>query len=46
MDTLVLVMLNDKPEDAAIAANSVLDRAWGDLRDKSAARSISLASGT
>jgi hypothetical protein len=29
IDTLVLVMRNGKPAEAAMAANSLLDRAWG-----------------
>jgi hypothetical protein len=29
IDTLVLVMRNGKPSEAALAANSLLDRGWG-----------------
>ncbi len=29
IDTLVLVMRNRKPGEAAMAANSLLDRGWG-----------------
>jgi hypothetical protein len=29
IDTLVLVMRNGKPGEAAMAANSLLDRGWG-----------------
>jgi hypothetical protein len=29
IDTLVLVMRNGKPGEAALAANSLLDRGWG-----------------
>jgi hypothetical protein len=29
IDTLVLVMRNGKPAEAAMAANSLLDRGWG-----------------
>jgi hypothetical protein len=39
-------MRNGKLEDAEIAANLLLDRAWEDLSDKSAASSTSLAAGT
>src|SRR5215472_8733707 len=32
IDTLVLVMRNGKPSEAAMAANSLLDRGWGKPR--------------
>jgi hypothetical protein len=34
IDTLVLVMRNGKPSEAAMAANSLLDRAWGKPRQE------------
>jgi hypothetical protein len=33
IDTLVLVMRNGKPSEAAVAANSLLDRGWGKPRE-------------
>jgi hypothetical protein len=36
IDTLVLVMRNGKPGEAAMAANSLLDRGWGRPKDPEA----------
>jgi hypothetical protein len=38
IETLVLVMRNGKPGEAMTAAQTLLDRAWGKVRDRDPAR--------